>query len=124
MLFPRVFASGEAKAEFSLLGLGDIVVPGLFVSLLLRFDAVRAKVNAIKAEHALFSKPYFHANIVGYALGLVLTVAIMYYFKAAQVSFHNSELQNPQVNPLLYSPPFGSRLCCTWLPRVWALRYS
>ena len=65
-------------------GLGDIVVPGLFVSLLLRFDAVRAAVSTKNAEHESFGKPYFNVNLLCYALGLATTVGVMYFFNAAQ----------------------------------------
>lgn len=85
LLFPRAFATEDTKAEFSLLGLGDIVIPGLFVAILLRYDAVRAKLSPkanINQEN--FAKPFFHVNIVFYALGLVVTVLVMYFFKAAQ----------------------------------------
>lgn len=84
LLFPRVLPTLDAKGEFSLLGLGDIVVPGLFVALLLRFDAVRAKVEPKLAEYSNFFKPYFLTNIVCYALGLVITVGIMFIFHHAQ----------------------------------------
>lgn len=84
LLFPRVLPTLEAKGEFSLLGLGDIVIPGFFVALLLRFDAVQAKVKAHMAESTSFAKPYFYVNLVCYALGLVATVSVMYFFKAAQ----------------------------------------
>ena len=39
LLFPRVESLAEGKAPFSMLGLGDIVVPGIFVALILRYDA-------------------------------------------------------------------------------------
>jgi minor histocompatibility antigen H13 len=84
ILFPRVLPTLAQKGEFSLLGLGDIVIPGLFVALLLRFDAVQAKVKATTAEHESFPKPYFNVNIIFYALGLICTVGVMYFFKAAQ----------------------------------------
>lgn len=85
LLFPVVLPSlDNPKGQFSLLGLGDIVVPGLFVALLLRFDAVRAKVVIREGESTSFPQPYFLTNIVCYALGLVATVAVMYFFKAAQ----------------------------------------
>jgi minor histocompatibility antigen H13 len=84
LLFPRVLPTAGVKGEFSLLGLGDIVIPGLFVALLLRLDAVRAKVHTKHAEHASFSKPYFLVNLFFYALGLVCTVGVMYFFNAAQ----------------------------------------
>jgi minor histocompatibility antigen H13 len=87
LLFPRVFASGDIKAEFSLLGLGDIVIPGLFISLLLRLDAVQARIDCNAAEYISFYKPYFHANIIAYSLGLVATVLIMYYFKGENVLY-------------------------------------
>lgn len=72
------------EGDMSLLGLGDIVIPGLFVSILLRFDGKQAKVKGLEAEYDSFSKPYFHWNIVFYALGLVATLVVMNVFKAAQ----------------------------------------
>jgi len=39
LLFPRAAAAGAEK-PFSMLGLGDIVIPGVFVALLLRYDAL------------------------------------------------------------------------------------
>lgn len=54
------------------------------MALLLRFDAVRNKISAVNADHASFSKPFFTVNIICYALGLVATVGIMYFFNAAQ----------------------------------------
>ena len=72
------------EGEFSLLGLGDIVIPGLFIAILLRFDAVQAGVTGLYGEHQKFSKPYFHLNIIFYALGLVITLYVMNTFKAAQ----------------------------------------
>ncbi|RYH30246.1 hypothetical protein EON65_05790 [archaeon] len=85
LLFPRVIASEGIKGEFSLLGLGDIVIPGLFVALLLRFDAHQAKAP-IKFDvlPSSFAQPYFLVNVVSYALGLLATVAVMFFFKAAQ----------------------------------------
>jgi minor histocompatibility antigen H13 len=84
LLFPIILPTATEKGKFSLLGLGDIVIPGLFVSLLLRFDAVRAAIAPKEAEYSSFKKPYFHANIFFYALGLVMTVGVMYFFNAAQ----------------------------------------
>lgn len=39
LLFPRADDLASGKAPFSMLGLGDIVVPGIFVALILRYDA-------------------------------------------------------------------------------------
>ena len=91
LLFPRKLQQGfyplndDDKSEFSLLGLGDIVIPGLFVALLLRFDVVRAGLkNPIAQMSQSFPMPYFTVNIISYALGLVTTVAVMVFFKQAQ----------------------------------------
>jgi minor histocompatibility antigen H13 len=95
LLFPRVLAAAGEKSEFSLLGLGDIVIPGLFVALLLRFDAHRAGVvihsesnadgtNTTASSNTNFPQPYFISNVIAYALGLLTTVAVMFFFQAAQ----------------------------------------
>ena len=69
--------------SFSMLGLGDIVVPGLFIALLLRFDAQNAKAPA-DARPGDFAVPYFSAVMVAYAAGLAVTLYVMYAFDAAQ----------------------------------------
>ena len=40
LLFPRAITDPEASRPFSMLGLGDIVIPGIFVALLLRYDVL------------------------------------------------------------------------------------
>jgi minor histocompatibility antigen H13 len=82
LLFPRAFAAEDAKAQFSMLGLGDIVIPGIFVALLLRFDAQQAKVTTEYKES--FPCPYFIVVMFGYIAGLITTVLVMYKFEAAQ----------------------------------------
>ncbi|KAI9914534.1 hypothetical protein PsorP6_007842 [Peronosclerospora sorghi] len=81
LIFPREFATDTEKQKNSILGLGDIVIPGIFVALLLRYDAHRA--NVVTNEQA-FPKPFFHVNMTAYILGLVATVGVMYLFNAAQ----------------------------------------
>lgn len=39
LLFPKDWSAEEPK--FSLLGLGDIVLPGLFIAMCLRYDVLR-----------------------------------------------------------------------------------
>lgn len=46
---------------------------GLFVSLMLRFDAKNGS-----------GKVYFYSAMVGYTIGLVVTLVVMHTFKAAQ----------------------------------------
>ena len=38
LLFPRLGLLDSGKRPFSMLGLGDIVIPGIFVALMLRYD--------------------------------------------------------------------------------------
>jgi len=77
LLFPKnIFAE---QFQFSMLGLGDIVIPGVFIALLLRYDLHRSKTN--KTE---FRKPYFNSTFLGYFLGLLTTIFVMHTFQAAQ----------------------------------------
>lgn len=87
LLFPKAFAVTDADAQFSMLGLGDIVIPGIFIALLLRFDAKRAGLKLSEAQKrplGSFHKPFFNAQMIGYCLGLFATLYIMYAFKHAQ----------------------------------------
>ena len=56
LLFPTDWQAineetGEPEPKFSLLGLGDIVIPGIFMALCLRFDVIKSlntsKVNSM-----------------------------------------------------------------------------
>ncbi|CAL1400375.1 unnamed protein product [Linum trigynum] len=68
-----LFPTADATRPYSMLGLGDIVIPGIFVALALRFDVSRGKKNQ-----------YFKSAFLGYVVGLVLTIIVMNWFKAAQ----------------------------------------
>jgi len=76
LLFPKDLWA--ETLQFSMLGLGDIVIPGVFIALLLRFDVKRS------ANKRTLSKIYFHTCYIFYILGLVTTVAVMHVFQAAQ----------------------------------------
>lgn len=68
------------KGEFAMLGLGDVVVPGLMVALCLRFDLelyARSRPNHAVGPKSNFGKTYFHTALVSYIAGLVLTVVAM-----------------------------------------------
>lgn len=86
ILFPRSLVPNESgKIELSLLGLGDIVIPGFFLGLLLRFDAHNANIKYFPLDiHTSFPKPYFHSALFGYMLGMGTTMFVMIYFQAAQ----------------------------------------
>eukprot|EP00727_Mastigamoeba_balamuthi_P013476 m51a1_g8751 putative minor histocompatibility antigen h13 isoform x2 (352) ;mRNA; f:90502-92045 len=70
--------------KFSMLGLGDIAIPGFLVALLLKFDASRPGR----------SRANFAFGVVAYVAGLVNTVAVMHVYKHAQPA-------------LLYLVPWG-----------------
>eukprot|EP00736_Rhodelphis_marinus_P002060 Rmarinus@m.28336 len=94
LMFPKdIFA---LTRDFSMLGLGDIVVPGLFLALLLRFDVRRMQNSGAST----LSKTYFHSGVFGYVLGLAATYAVMVGFESAQPA-------------LLYLVPscIGSSMC-------------
>ena len=58
LLFPRLF---DLRGGASLLGLGDMALPGLFIAYTLRFDYISG------------TTAHFRTALAGYALGLLLT---------------------------------------------------
>ena len=103
LLFPTEWGAMNAETglpepKFSLLGLGDIVIPGVFVALCLRFDVIKSlnpkKVNELcdkgQADEVLqmirknvVTAPthYFYGCIVGYFLAIIATVIVMLVFE-------------------------------------------
>ncbi|KAJ2701673.1 hypothetical protein H4218_001273 [Coemansia sp. IMI 209128] len=97
VVFPKDLFPADGKLAFTMLGLGDIVVPGIFVALCLRFDRQRylssigyAKDKALprvlnnKHRGFGFPTPYFNACMAAYVAGLATTITVMHTFKAAQ----------------------------------------
>lgn len=85
LLFPRnVLVPNwySLDANFTMLGLGDIVIPGVMVALCLRFDEHVGKKNPEKNGN--FAKSYFTTCFISYILGLLTTMVVMHTFKAAQ----------------------------------------
>ncbi len=99
LLFPKNW--GTVPPEFSLLGLGDIVIPGLFVSLCLRYDVIKSlnldKMSRLieedKADDAVeilvkqsksASKTYFIGALFGYLIAIIVTVIVMLVFDRGQ----------------------------------------
>ncbi|KAG8880156.1 hypothetical protein FRB97_001045 [Tulasnella sp. 331] len=87
LLWPKSLHVTSMK-EFVVLGLGDVVIPGLFIALALRYDQERflksTSTPPTKRERTRFPAPYFKASIISYVLGLVLTMAVMHFTKHAQ----------------------------------------
>ncbi|ORX57685.1 hypothetical protein BCR36DRAFT_344161 [Piromyces finnis] len=91
MLFPRnVFAWIKAGVlttkglEFSMLGLGDIAIPGVYVALCARFDHYHAVQKNGGKPVKKFPMPYFTTCFISYILGLITTMGVMHFFKHAQ----------------------------------------
>ncbi|KAH0367902.1 peptidase A22B, signal peptide peptidase, partial [Aureobasidium melanogenum] len=148
LLFPRPLEDGQVAAgrKLAMLGLGDIVIPGMMIGLALRFDLhmfyLKRQMKRVKSTQTdadkkqdnskskvdeevqkepyrpvtghwgnkfwttswigrsllpkydskkptrnpipTFSKPYFYASIVGYILGMCVTLGIMQVFNHAQ----------------------------------------
>ena len=61
-----------------MLGLGDVVVPGIFVALALRYDVYREQNG--KGPRRVF----FWTCLAGYCLGLFTAQTVMHVFRAAQ----------------------------------------
>lgn len=75
ILFPQDFLiRGFWGKHFAMLGLGDIVIPGVFIAFLLRFD------RSLKRRR----NTYFWSCFIAYILGLGVTIGVMSYFKHAQ----------------------------------------
>jgi len=72
LVFPQnVF---DASSRSSMLGLGDIVIPGILIALMLRLD------HHIKPG----SQKYFLTTFIAYIAGLVATIFVMHVWKHAQ----------------------------------------
>ena len=78
--FPSDLSATPPK--FSMLGLGDIVIPGIFVALCLKFD-IDTGVHENKKAHEI-SQKYFHWCFGGYTVGIITTFAVMIIFEHAQ----------------------------------------
>lgn len=62
----------EGKRPMSLLGLGDIVVPGIFLAMLLHFDASRARASGQKTVTPV----YFVTTLLAYVAAFLVTFVI------------------------------------------------
>ena len=103
----KILFMGEWKEDgtrkSNLLGLGDIVLPGVFVSLCMRFDLIKSlKINGDLKEILTDSskarqiydqmvkgclsapKTYYHNCIIGYIIAITATIAVMFIFDHGQ----------------------------------------
>ncbi len=93
LLFPKPNLNNTPQT-FGILGLGDIVVPGLVIAVFLRFDFMKhilhkMKCNAnkellIPLNSAGFSRSYFHMGMVGYLVGIFISQIFGAIFQVPQ----------------------------------------
>ncbi|KAH9895127.1 signal peptide peptidase-domain-containing protein [Cubamyces lactineus] len=69
-----------AERGYTMLGLGDVVIPGMFVAMALRYDYHRAA----QRQSPTVSKVYFITTLSAYATGLFATMTVMHVFRKAQ----------------------------------------
>lgn len=67
---------------FAMLGLGDIVIPGIFIALLKRFDDIRS--NEGSSPDRVRTMSYYRACFACYTLALFCTFVVMKFFNRAQ----------------------------------------
>ncbi|CAD8148513.1 unnamed protein product [Paramecium pentaurelia] len=73
--FTALNDEGNPFTKYSILGLGDIVVPGIFVGMCLKYDVDRQIEKVKKISEIKIT--YFLWCFVGYAIGIVTTLAVM-----------------------------------------------
>ena len=90
VIFPQDLIENGFNAEkYALLGLGDIVIPGIFIALLLRFDMTTQGKSRL----------YFYTSFFAYILGLGTTIFVMHVFKHAQVSLKHFRFKVKERGP-------------------------
>ena len=71
------------ETDFSILGLGDIIIPGLFLSLCFKYD-IDNFIILRKKKLSQFGMKLYNISLFFYFLGLLLTYLALYVFKHAQ----------------------------------------
>lgn len=78
-----VFPSMQDRGRFSMLGLGDIVMPGLLLCFVMRYDNYKRQA-AVTSDTEQAKITYFHCSLIGYIVGLVTATVASEVYKAAQ----------------------------------------
>jgi minor histocompatibility antigen H13 len=66
LLFPK------PTEGFSMIGLGDIIMPGILVAMTIRYDMYRMHKKEKKGNYT-----YFICSIIGYVIGIIITICAM-----------------------------------------------
>lgn len=81
-IIPNFVSRSTEQIKMSILGLGDVALPGSFISLCLRFDLYKFHhLNPDSEFHYLqpFKKTYYYASLIGYIIGLIITVRFVHW---------------------------------------------
>lgn len=78
------FPKDNTLEQFSILGLGDIIVPGMYVVLCLKYDVDRYIKKNLPLNQEKLTTPYFSSSLLGYFLSIVTTFIFMIAFNHAQ----------------------------------------
>lgn len=82
------FPNGDGK--FSILGLGDMVIPGIILALSLKFDVdlfcqkIKDSPASMKLKIEQIETPVYFGALIGYSVGILMTIISMYAMNHAQ----------------------------------------
>ena len=86
LMFPIDLTTTPIK--FSILGLGDIVIPGIFIALCIRYDINRILQKSTQdktaEEISKIRTPYFNWCMIFYGVGIIVTFLVMVLSGQAQ----------------------------------------
>ena len=72
------------RGAYSILGLGDIVVPGVFIALCLNYDFYKFFILEKKNDINKISTAYFNWSFTGYCIGILMAFTVMQVFNHPQ----------------------------------------
>ena len=109
-----LLAHTPVAARMSMLGLGDIAIPGFFIAMMLHFDlALECAARADPALRVPRRRVYYRVALAAYVLALVCTFVAMH-------AFHHAQPALLYIVPWLLGATLATALCRHELPRLWA----
>lgn len=122
VVFPQdLLEKGLAANNFAMLGLGDIVIPGIFIALLLRFD-VRLVFHTSQFKRVLSPKYKCAINLKFHCMkqesrmfNMIEITFETFYFSAKRKTPKPTFMPVLQPTVLVLGPPFQSCMCSNML---------
>lgn len=81
LVLPRI---NDYATGFTMLGLGDIILPGLLVAFAARYDRAMGKRHLLAFQKCCSERSYFRLMVIGYAIGLMMANIAVYAMKMGQ----------------------------------------